>query len=81
MFVYRYVHTTQSPYLKLVANMRNYFLGYFVYILFLIVIIFVPGNMQLLYTNELKDSLRDIDLLAYSYLNSGYPSLALNVSF
>lgn len=81
MFIYRCAHTSQSPYFSYVSSMRNYFLSYFFFVGIAVFMIFIPGNKAMLMSNEIKSSMQDIDSRTYFYLNSGYTSVGLNVSF
>ena len=79
MFVFRALQTTQSIYLNWVANMRNYFLAYSLYMCLAIVFVFIPGNYQLVFDQELKEEFKELDPAAYAYME-GYIALGFDVS-
>lgn len=79
MFIYRLLQTTQSPYLKYVADMKYYCLFFVIYIILIVLLYFIPGHMILLYGDDLAENLKTVDPEAFKHLGD-YAALGLNVS-
>jgi hypothetical protein len=61
--------------------MQNYIIIFVVYTLFVIVILMIPANLEFLYADELRDNMREVDSMTYSYMmNKEYAAMSLNVS-
>lgn len=61
--------------------MQNYIIIFVVYTLFVIVILMIPANLEFLYADELRDNMREVDPITYSYMmNREYAAMSLNVS-
>jgi hypothetical protein len=72
MFLFRYLQTTQSPYLRIASDMRYCALAYLVVGVINVALIYVPLNWQLLNNEELKQGIEKANPDVYERMKNRY---------
>lgn len=70
MFVYRYLQTTQNERLRSFSKLSNYLLSYVVFGVIFVVLVLIPLNMQFMSSDKLKESIKDVDPVAYERMKN-----------
>lgn len=81
MFVFRFAQTAGSRYLRLLSNMKFYFLCYIIFQFFVFSFILLPLSLQTMYANQIRKAMQDVDPKLFSLIANEPLVLGINVGY